>query len=90
MTIVAEPDGEALYHEYLPAIEFALVYHDIALWTDNALAYLEPSVGKSKSPTTTACDDLAIIITLPLERAKKAGKGNFSKEQLQVGVCLLI
>ncbi len=25
------------------AVEVALVYHDVGLWTDNALAYLEPS-----------------------------------------------
>ena len=27
-----------------PAIEAALVYHDIGLWTDRELAYLEPSI----------------------------------------------
>ncbi len=29
--------------QYEKLVETAFVYHDIALWTDNALAYLEPS-----------------------------------------------
>lgn len=33
--------GNAVEHE--PLVETAFVYHDIGLWTDHALAYLEPS-----------------------------------------------
>jgi hypothetical protein len=33
--------GDAVEHE--PLVETAFVYHDIGLWTDHALAYLEPS-----------------------------------------------
>lgn len=33
--------GESVHRD---AIEFALAYHDIALWTDRELAYLEPSI----------------------------------------------
>ncbi len=32
--------------EARPLVETALVYHDIGLWTDNKLAYLEPSEAK--------------------------------------------
>lgn len=33
--------GNSIEHE--PLVETAFVYHDIGLWTDHALAYLEPS-----------------------------------------------
>ncbi|MEM7435988.1 MAG: phosphohydrolase [Myxococcota bacterium] len=31
-----------------PTIEAALVYHDIGLWSDKALAYLEPSISRAQ------------------------------------------
>lgn len=34
--------------KYLPAIAAALVYHDIALWTDATLSYIEPSCVQAK------------------------------------------
>lgn len=34
---------------FLPAISAALVYHDIALWTDSELAYLEPSAKRAET-----------------------------------------
>jgi hypothetical protein len=39
-------DGKVL--KYLPLIEAALVYHDIGLWTDRRLSYLEPSSFRAK------------------------------------------
>jgi hypothetical protein len=33
--------------KYLPLISYALVYHDIGLWTDNTLSYLDPSSAKA-------------------------------------------
>lgn len=36
-------DGDQTHRALLEA---ALVYHDIGLWTDNELAYLEPSIGR--------------------------------------------
>eukprot|EP00466_Bigelowiella_natans_P017863 jgi/Bigna1/135620/aug1.30_g10328 len=35
------------------AIEAALVFHDIGLWTDGALGYLEPSIERAKEVLTT-------------------------------------
>lgn len=35
-------------HKYRKAIEVALVYHDIALWTDSKLNYLGPSFDQAK------------------------------------------
>jgi hypothetical protein len=39
-------DGKVL--KYLPVIEAALVYHDIGLWTDRRLSYLELSSSRAK------------------------------------------
>ena len=39
-------DGKVL--KYLPVIEAAIVYHDIGLWTDRKLSYLEPSTFRAK------------------------------------------
>jgi hypothetical protein len=36
---------------YLPLIAIALVYHDIGLWTDAELAYLEPSIAQGHKDT---------------------------------------
>ena len=38
-------DGESSHR---PLIEAALVYHDIGLWTDSVLNYLDPSFGRFK------------------------------------------
>mmetsp|Transcript_12427 Transcript_12427/g.14270 ORF Transcript_12427/g.14270 Transcript_12427/m.14270 type:complete len:219 (-) Transcript_12427:802-1458(-) len=38
-------DGDETYRD---VIESALVYHDIGLWTDGQLSYLEPSVARAK------------------------------------------
>lgn len=35
-----------------PAIETALVYHDIGLWSDNDLGYLEPSIARVVADNT--------------------------------------
>ncbi|MEM9727779.1 MAG: phosphohydrolase, partial [Myxococcota bacterium] len=32
-----------------PTIETALVYHDIGLWSDKAISYLEPSIDRAQS-----------------------------------------
>lgn len=39
-------DGKVL--KYLPVIEAALVYHDIGLWTDRRLSYIEMSSSRAK------------------------------------------
>ena len=48
---------------YLPLIATALVYHDIGLWTDHTLAYLEPSSHRATEGTknTLLPDDVLLI-----------------------------
>ncbi|MEM7136385.1 MAG: phosphohydrolase [Myxococcota bacterium] len=36
-----------------PTIEAALVYHDIGLWSDRALGYLEPSIARAQQDNAT-------------------------------------
>jgi hypothetical protein len=62
----------ALYHlggkvstEEAEAIEIALAYHDLALWSDNAMAYLEPSYERAKKNVNKDGKE-AQIASLPL------------------------
>ncbi|KAJ1462697.1 hypothetical protein M885DRAFT_557484 [Pelagophyceae sp. CCMP2097] len=38
--------------EHIEAISMALVFHDLGLWTDNDLAYIEPSVSRATNYMT--------------------------------------
>jgi hypothetical protein len=48
-------DGEPRWRE---PIAFALAYHDVGLWTDRALAYLEPSERHAEDARATSAFDL--------------------------------
>jgi hypothetical protein len=58
-----EKAQEGLVLKYLPVIESALAYHDIALWTDQTLTYLEPSLDRAKweFESTYAEDELRLL-----------------------------
>jgi len=58
-------DGIQLKKETMHVISMALAYHDIALWTDRELNYLEPSVGQ-----------LEKRVTEEMQQTKKQGEGD--------------
>jgi len=54
-----------------PSLEAALAYHDIALWSDGALDYLDPSAARALSDLKTSDVDLDLVYDV-IEQHHKA------------------